>query len=182
MIVISWNSCRERFETFTSVELFLLWKQHQSLRYVNMSWTSWKIHVGRDLFKTKINHFVTWTSSRERLEIWKINHFVYVNVVWTSCRGRLETFTLVELCFEKKNQSLRYVNIESWTSCRQCRVVNVLKHDGRGVFLKQDEHRVVIVMPWTSCRERFEIFTLVEQFFSLKKNQSLRYANIELWP
>ena len=176
--VMSWMSCRERFQTFTLVELFfwenvspfvtwtrsrerhvvnvVSWTSSTSCRdrdAVNVSWTPRNIHVGRAVFSlTKINHFVTWTSSRERLEIWKINHFVYVNAMsWTSCRGRLETFTLVELCVEKKNQSLRYVNIESWTSCRQCRVVNVLKHSRRSRCIFENKINIVA---WSWCRER----------------------------
>ena len=134
--VMSWTSCRGRLETFTLVELCFFF--NQSLRYANIeSWssTSWHERRAVNILKYK-----------------KINHFVYVNVMsWTSCRGRLETFTLVEMCFEKKSITLK------------------------------SKHRVVIVMSWTSCRERFEIFTLVEQFFLWKKNQSLRYMNIELW-
>ena len=149
---------------------------------------------------------MSWTSYRERRAVnvliyKKINHFVYVNVMsWTSCRGRLVTFTLVLPCFEKINQFV------TWTMCRERRVVGVFINVGRTAFRKKksitslSEHRVVnvmscrerlktftsvevyrvvIVMPWTSCRGRLEIFRLVELFF--KKNQWLRYVNVESW-
>ena len=132
---VTWTSCLERH--VVNVLPWTSWniKKNQSLplrerQVVNVvSWTSWNIHVGRAVFslKKKINHFVTWTSCLERHIVnvlkyfLKINRFLYENVMsWTSCCGRLETFTLVELCFEKINYFV------TWKSIRVRHIVNVL--------------------------------------------------------
>ena len=181
--IVSWSWCRKRIEIFTLVEM--CFEKNQSLWEVDIVSWSWcretrvvnilKHSRRLSCFAKKIN-VMSWTSCRERLEIYKKNHFVYVIVMpWTSCRGRLETYTLVELCFFFKSiTSLRehrvlIVNVMTWTSCgerleiwkksitsftwtscRESRVVNVLKYSRwSNCFLEISQRRDITNLTWT---------------------------------
>ena len=99
---LRWSSC-----------FFFLWKQHQSLRYVNIL-----LHERH---------------CRERPVVGVLIHSRWLN------------------CDLKK----KIINFVPWTSTRERHIVNVMSwtswniHVGRGVFFLKNQHRFVIVMPWT---------------------------------